>query len=45
MRVASEDLQLARLWVLAPVRSRYEAAPGIEVCPPSEWSAGKMDEK
>ena len=44
MRVAIEDLQLARLWVIAPVRSRYEAAPGIEVCPPSEWTAGMLDE-
>jgi uncharacterized protein len=39
MRVAMEDLGLARLWVVAPVKTRYEAAPGIEVCPLTDWSA------
>ena len=38
MRSAMQDLKLARLWIMAPVKSRYSVAPGIEVCPPHEWT-------
>lgn len=44
MHVAMQDLQLSRLWVIAPVKARCELAPGIEVCPLPEWSARLMDE-
>ncbi len=37
MRAACETLRLDCLWVVAPVRSRYPLAPGIEVCPLAEW--------
>jgi hypothetical protein len=35
MRIALQDLQLDRLWIVAPVESRYELAEKVEVCPPS----------
>jgi predicted AAA+ superfamily ATPase len=38
MHIAMQDLDLAALWILAPVKARYEVAPGIEVCPPEAWS-------
>ena len=37
MREAIETLKLDRLWVIAPVKMRYELAPGIEVCPLAAW--------
>ncbi|MGQ9661551.1 MAG: ATP-binding protein [Kiritimatiellia bacterium] len=42
MRVAIEDLQLERLWIIAPVQRRYSAAPGIEVCPLKEWTPERL---
>ncbi len=42
MRVAMADLKLARLWVVAPIKARYEAAAGIEVCPLSDWTADTL---
>jgi len=37
MRVAIHDLDLARLWIVAPVEQRYEISSEIEVCPISAW--------
>ena len=42
MRVAMEDLNLHRLWIVAPVKSRYGLAPGIEVCPLTEWTRERL---
>ncbi len=44
MRVAMEDLQLHRLWILAPVASRHPLAPGIDLCPLKDWTAERLDE-
>ena len=30
--------------VVAPVKTRYEAAPGIEVCPLADWTAKTLEE-
>ena len=39
MRSATETLKLNRLWIVAPVKARCELAPGIELCPLTEWPA------
>ncbi len=44
MRTAMEDLHLHRLWVIAPVKARYEPVPGIEVCPLHAWNAALLKE-
>jgi len=45
MRAAIETLKLERLWVIAPAKSRYELAPDIEVCPLTEWTPERLEER
>jgi hypothetical protein len=45
MRTAVESLSLERLWVIAPVKSRYELAPGIDACPLTEWPSAGWDSR
>jgi hypothetical protein len=42
MRAARETLRLDGLWVVAPVKTRYALAPGIGVCPLSEWTPERI---
>ena len=42
MTAAMETLRLDGLWVVAPVKSRYPLAPGVEVCPLSEWGPARL---
>ncbi len=42
MRAARETLRLDGLWVVAPVKTRYVLAPGIDVCPLSEWTPERI---
>jgi hypothetical protein len=44
MRMAMADLGLARLWVIAPAKERYELDRHIAVCPLAEWHASLLDE-
>jgi len=43
MTVAMDTLRLDGLWIIAPVKSRYPLAPGIEVCPLSEWGPARLE--
>jgi len=42
MKVAMQTLRLDGLWMIAPVKARYPLAPGIEVCPLSEWGLPRL---
>jgi len=42
MRTALDTLDLAALWIIAPVEKRYPLRPGVEVCPIGDWSREKF---
>lgn len=39
MHAAMDTLNLAALWIVAPVEKRYQVSPRVEVCPLGVWSS------